>query len=322
MKGLLTKISNQINQRCRHKIDREDMLGRDVEKCMRDLDESIECCKQWKEICTKIQKRIINRSSKANWEEDDGIFAENEAFIQRCRDLKEICEGQLQFAQRGASCHMPVFGGTKGKEWTLSLEDLKNMFDKHLEGIKKLDYDILDVKITRWHDDYGQMFKDHVKNIEIIYTTIISKTFNHVSTIEDAVEMLENFFQLAKRPSIIDFVQKKAAEQVFQLFIAEMKEVEDTFENCYKKRPCMPISHPHYGGLAIWIHSLICRIDRAKYAIDGMYFVPNHPSCEEAEAKYRKLKESLDNYISTGLFKDWTTQIENHSGEKEIEESL
>ena len=51
MKGLLTKISNQINQRCRVKIDREDMLGRDVEKCMRDLDESIECCKQWKLIC-------------------------------------------------------------------------------------------------------------------------------------------------------------------------------------------------------------------------------------------------------------------------------
>lgn len=95
MKGLLTKISNQINQRCRNKIDKEDMLGRDVEKCMRDLDESIECCKQWKEICTKIQKRIILRSSKPNWEEDDGIFAENEAFIQRCRDLKEICEGQL-----------------------------------------------------------------------------------------------------------------------------------------------------------------------------------------------------------------------------------
>ena len=55
MKGLLTKISNQINQRCRKKIDREDMLGRDVEKCMRDLDESIECCKQWKKICTKHQ---------------------------------------------------------------------------------------------------------------------------------------------------------------------------------------------------------------------------------------------------------------------------
>ena len=101
---------------------------------------------------------------------------------------------------------MPVFGGTKGKEWTLSLEDLKAMFDKHLEGIKKLEYDILDVKITRWHDDYGQMFKENVKNIEIIYTTIISKTFAHVSTIEDAVEMLENFYQLAKRQSILEYV--------------------------------------------------------------------------------------------------------------------
>jgi len=192
---------------------------------------------------------------------------------------------------------MPVFGGTKGKEWTLSLEDLKAMFDKHLEGIKKLEYDILDVKITRWHDDYGQMFKENVKNIEIIYTTIISKTFAHVSTIEDAVEMLENFYQLAKRQSILEYVQKKAADLVYQLFIAEMKEVEDTFESAYKKRPVMPISHPHYAGLAIWIHSLICRIDRAKYAIDGMYFVPNHQSKDDAEAKYRKLKESLDNYI-------------------------
>ena len=206
---------------------------------------------------------------------------------------------------------MPVFGGTKGKEWTQSLEGLKKMFDTHLEGIKKLEYDILDVKITRWHDDYGQMFKDHVKNIEIIYTTIISKTFNHVSTIEDAVEMLENFYQLAKRPSIIEFVQKKAAELVYQLFNSEMKEVEDSFENSYKKRPVMPISHPHYGGLAIWIYSLICRIDRAKDAIDGMYFITNHPSKEEADGKYRKLKESLDNYIQHVLFKEWTTSIED-----------
>lgn len=59
------------------------MLGRDVEKCMRDLDESIECCEQWKEICVKMSKRIIARSSKTEpkWDDDEGIFAENEAFI-------------------------------------------------------------------------------------------------------------------------------------------------------------------------------------------------------------------------------------------------
>lgn len=297
MKGLLSKIQNQINQRCRQKIDKEDMLGRDVEKCMRDLDESIECCNQWRSICQKYQDRIRRRSSKSGWEPDEAIFAENEAFIGRLEQLKEICEGQLQFAQRGVSCQMPVFGGSKGKEWKLSLQDLKNMFDKQLEGIKKLEYDILDVKITCWHDDYGQNFKDNVKNIEIIYQTIISKTFNHVSTIEEAVEMLENFYQLARRPDIIRFVQKKGAEQVYQLFIQEIKEVEDLFENSFKKRPVMPISHPEYGGMAIFMHSLIKRIDNAKEALEGMYFVPHSQSKDEAEQKYIKLKTRLDEQI-------------------------
>jgi dynein heavy chain len=100
MKGLLTRISNQINQRCRQKISKDEMLGDDVEKCMEDLDESIQCCQQWKEICTRHQYMIKTYSStreKNPWEldKDDTIFAENEAFIQRCRDLKEICEGQL-----------------------------------------------------------------------------------------------------------------------------------------------------------------------------------------------------------------------------------
>lgn len=221
---------------------------------------------------------------------------------------------------------MPVFGGTKGKEWKLSLEGLKGMFDKHLDAIRNLTYDILDVKITSWHDDYGQNFKDQVKNIEIIYQTIIQKTFGHVSTIEDAVEMLENFYQLAKRQNIITFVQTKAAELVYNLFIAEMKEVEDTFEASYKKRPVMPISHPHYGGMAIWIFSLIKRIDRAKKAIDGIYFVPDSPGTsfkEDAEIKYKKLKESLDSYIQSGLFRDWNAGFENEYVDyKDIENAL
>lgn len=215
MKSLLIKISNQIIKRCRAKINKDDMLGNDVEKCMRDLDESIDCCQQWKEICTLAQQRIIEYSeSKNKWDmtKMNTIFAENEAFIQRCKELKEICEGQLQFALKGASCKMPIFGGSRAKEWTLSLDDLKHQFNQKLEGIRKLDYDILDVKITSWHDDYGSLFKESVKQLETTYTTIIAKTFQHVSTIEEAVEMLENFYQLAKRPNIVDYVQTKAAE--------------------------------------------------------------------------------------------------------------
>jgi dynein heavy chain len=44
MKGLLVKISNQIIERCKDKIKVKDMIEGEVEKCMEDLAESIDCC--------------------------------------------------------------------------------------------------------------------------------------------------------------------------------------------------------------------------------------------------------------------------------------
>lgn len=134
MKGLLTKISNQIIKRCRAKINKDDMLDGDVEKCISDLNESIDCCKQWKSICTHNQFMLKKYSPKVGWEldQDETIFAENEAFIQRCKDLIEICEGQLQFALKGENRLIPVFGGVQGPQYTENLMELKRNFVKNL----------------------------------------------------------------------------------------------------------------------------------------------------------------------------------------------
>lgn len=45
LKSLLTKISNQIIHRCRKKINVNDMFGANVQKCIEDLNECIECCR-------------------------------------------------------------------------------------------------------------------------------------------------------------------------------------------------------------------------------------------------------------------------------------
>jgi len=205
------------------------MLDGDVDKCISDLEESIHCCREWKRICQKMQQMIKKYSSKPDWhlDEDDTIFAENEAFIQRCRDLKEICEGQLQFARKSKHIKMPKFGGTKGKEIRDNLMELMSNFQTSLSRIKNLDYDLLDVKITKWHNDYGQKFKESIKQLEIIYQNIISLAFKNVATVQDSIDMIENFDQLAKRQMIKDYVHKKAAEQVYKLFTDEIKEVEE-----------------------------------------------------------------------------------------------
>ncbi len=46
--GLLYKISNQIIQRCKANINVDDMLDGDVQKCIDDLNDAIECGKRWR----------------------------------------------------------------------------------------------------------------------------------------------------------------------------------------------------------------------------------------------------------------------------------
>ena len=48
-------------------------------------------------------KKYSPKAEEWTLHKDETIFAENEAFIQRCKDLMEICEGQLQFARKGAT---------------------------------------------------------------------------------------------------------------------------------------------------------------------------------------------------------------------------
>lgn len=60
------------------------MLDGDVEKCMRDLDESINCGNEWKNLCLKNQELITKYSTRPNWDVKKGetIFDQIDAFVQ------------------------------------------------------------------------------------------------------------------------------------------------------------------------------------------------------------------------------------------------
>lgn len=89
------------------------MLDGDVEKCIEDLRDSITCGKKWRIIYDKMAGTIARKSSQ-KWDyASNSIFAQSDAFIQRCSELIEICEGQLQFAMRGSDMQMPQFGGSR-----------------------------------------------------------------------------------------------------------------------------------------------------------------------------------------------------------------
>lgn len=119
--GLLRKISNEIISRCRAKISLSEIFEGNVDISISSLEESIACGVAWKRIYRRTAMSVAASSSR-RWDFDDAsIFAQTDAFVQRCRDLLEVCEGQLQFARKSAATGgepgpLPIFGGTRGKE--------------------------------------------------------------------------------------------------------------------------------------------------------------------------------------------------------------
>ncbi len=100
----------------------------------------------------------------------------------------------------------------------------------------------------------------------------------------------------------------------------EIKQIEDIFEA--KSQPPMPFSHPTYGGIAIWSYSLIVRANRAKDAIDGLYFIQEHPLAKEAYERHRKLTQHLDESISKRKYEEWLARMGNVATQERIEISL
>lgn len=48
-----------------------------------------------------------------------------------------------------------------------ALLGIQESFEAQIEKLRNLEYTVLDVKTSRWHEDYSS-FKDVVKNLEVI----------------------------------------------------------------------------------------------------------------------------------------------------------
>ena len=225
--SLLRKVSNEIIRRCCAKISLEEIFHGDVYTSMTSLKDSIRCGESWKLHYRKMCAHIT-KYAKGVWDFDQSsIFAQIDAFVQRCRDLLEVCEGQIQFARKnesGKKTPIPFFGGSRGPEITKSLEDIEVAFEKHVSNLWQIRRLILDVKATQWHDDYNA-FKQGIKDLEVMMQNVIVGAFDSVLTVEAQVELLEIFHHLAKRETIKRTVERKVAD-VWKCFLNELNNVK------------------------------------------------------------------------------------------------
>ena len=341
MGSLLTKISNEIIQRCKDKISIDDLLDGDVEKCIRDLEESIACGEEWRRQFEKTQKLILASSPKKSFEfgkvgtknRNDSIFAQVEAFKQRCNDLKEIGQGQLQFALKGKDTILPDFPGSKGKDITYSLEELKKQFNKHLDSkIREVNkaMSVLEPNNPKWHENITT-FKNEMKELDTMLLNIVSIASSSICTVVEAAELVENFDYLSKRQSVRDGIYTKiATEHVYQKFIKEATEIDHIFDHWnggnqqqFEQRFLLAPPHPYCSGLALFVRSLISRLDYAYKGVEMLFFVDNTGGDRERSEKlYKITKKKLENQIKVDLYAEWKKRYMSKLRKDNEEEDL
>lgn len=294
--GLFRKVSNQIIKRCSATIDLDELFAGNVETCLTALDDSIRCLKNWKEVYEK-NTSLMKKSNCWRFE-SDAIFAQIEAFIQRCLDLKEICEGQIQFARKGVNTQMPIFSGSKGTEIFTVLDEIKESFEKQLFRLSGSNKErILDIKSSKWHEEYN-IFKAGIKNLDNMYINLITLAFDNVFTVDQAIEYLVGFRVIARRDPIALHVLKKI-ERVNELFLRELQ----NSENLAKMPPNPQLYKGKYSARALWHSGLLQRLHSFKSLYDKLYFVDANYK-EQIEVEYLRIENNLKMSI-TNAFKEF-----------------
>ncbi|WAR21987.1 DYH2-like protein [Mya arenaria] len=304
--GILKKLSNEIIRRCCREINLEKIFDGYVQSGMKSLNECIECCESWKEIYNKTAK-LHHKFSQMGWVLDkSSIFAQVDAFVQRCKDLLEVCQAQIHFARReeGEKTDMPHFAGQKGPEIMRGLLEIETTFEKNLANLRHVKKTILDVKATSWHDDYNR-FRAGVKDLEVMMQNVISSAFETITTVEAGVELLDIFMHLSGREAIKRTIDKKTVD-VYAMFNEELNAVKK--ELTQKSIPQSP-SHPRFAGQALWARQLKRRIERSMGSLDRAFFLPIIGSGKEVMTQYQQLCMALDEYIRK-TFHEWTLTIE------------
>ena len=312
--GILRKISNEVIRRFRGHVPVGEILDGDVEFSVDRLQEAIDCGVEWKAIFHRtvdaIQRNKVKYSNRV-WEIDDAsVFAQIDAFVQRCRDLIEVCDNQMQFVRKSAATKgqpgaLPQFGGTRAPEIVSSLTTIQKSFQQQIDHLRGLDYDVLDVRVARWHDDYHS-FKGAVKDLEVMFTNVINAAFESTSTVAEGVILTETFFRLARREAVKRCVDKKATE-IQHLFINQVVKTRSEFD-LSRLNPPLRMQEPQYAGSALWAHGLAALVTESYESLARLREILTTRDSEEAHEAYTALISVIQDF-KQARYNQWAADV-------------
>eukprot|EP00879_Flechtneria_rotunda_P019356 GHRR01020328.1.p1 GENE.GHRR01020328.1~~GHRR01020328.1.p1 ORF type:complete len:1679 (+),score=578.13 GHRR01020328.1:143-5179(+) len=313
--SLLKRLSNEVINRCSAALRLGDIFTGDVSGPMDILQQSMAAGAAWKS-CYERTAAAVGRHCPRPWDFDMGsLYSYIDAFLQRCRDLLEVCEAQLQFAP---STKLPVFSGTRGPEVERNIADIQVAFQGLVKQLKGLKYDILDIKAIQWYDDFN-VFKVGVRDLEVMLENVLELALDTAPSLQGTLELLEGFQLIAKRDAVKRAVQKHVSV-FYGKFMGEINAAKKHFDLLRRCPPGSPLL-PKYAGAARAAATLLRRLEQTHGVLIAVKpMLPSVPEEADALTAYELTHQSMQQFI-VNTHTEWFNTIDN-SISKQLQDNL
>ncbi|KAG7496340.1 dynein heavy chain 2, axonemal [Solea senegalensis] len=311
--GLFSKMSNEIIRLCCQSISVDRIFEGYVLSSKQNLSSCIQCCQSWKEIYLHTSQTHHKFSSKG-WDLDHAsFFAMIDAFIQRFKELLEVCDSQHQFArwEDGQQRPLPCFSGCQEPEFTRSLLDIESNFSCGLQNLRSVDNGILDVQNPAWCSEFIR-FNALIKELEMRMQNLINSVFKTVKTVEEGVRLLDIFRPMSTQESSQSRVFKSTTdekvEEVYNIFNTELKLVNNELN---QRTRCSLDHMPQLAGHAHWVMALRHRIERPMEVLQKAHFLPESYIRKQVLLSYSQVVQVLDERLRKN-FSEWNHKLDGH----------
>ncbi|EAX96997.1 Dynein heavy chain family protein [Trichomonas vaginalis G3] len=259
----------------------------------------------------KVAMRAVKSKDPNAWNFDHTqLFANFDAFISRCGDLKEICQNTIQFTRKKGTEAVPIptFPGSIGSTISQSLQEIQDSYVGILKKLETSDCSVFDVSDNKWHTAFNE-YCESCSNLESLLLNAIQTQFEAARTPTLALQLLEIFEDLAVRDGVKHLVSVKCSD-MWKLFQEEIIVVRREFENL-KANPPLPPHQPKQAGTMIWARSLALRLQQPFEQISAATWLPPYTYKNEVITSYQGIITSINDFINNTFNEYHKTIVES-----------
>ncbi len=241
--------------------------------------------------------------------QNNAIFSRLDAFLERCYDIKDLTETIIQFSKL---VKIEV-GSTKGKALSESVHRIYLDFQKEVNKISEVDYDILDIDADGFDKCYLE-FRQGVKEFERRLGAVICLGLDDSPTIYGKFQLIDAFDpKLLDRLIIKDEIESKHID-LLKAFIQDLKQVQQVFLLNQDNPPKdVTLNLPPIAGALTWCRGLLRRVKVPMVKLDQLdKFILEREEAKEVIKLQAAIVQTLNEYERKRI-QEWVREVDASS---------